>query len=136
MQSFFLTSGLLVLCAGRPTEPGGKALRCQLVRADAHAGAYAPRDAQATVRAAAFRNLENCLFFTFLFTTHSVPLMRENRAQCSLLCLCIAVVIVLCIILVGEPSKGQTSKPCHRILSQCRHMHFNACKKNISCDYI
>lgn len=54
-----LKSGLFVLHAGGPTQPGGEALRRQSLRADAHAGAHASRDAQAAVRRAA-RCLSDC----------------------------------------------------------------------------
>lgn len=39
-----------VVHPGRPGQPSGQALRGQPLRADAHAGADAPRDAEASVR--------------------------------------------------------------------------------------
>lgn len=50
MWGFCLKSGLLILHAGWPTQPGGEALCSQSLRADAHAGAHASRNTQATVR--------------------------------------------------------------------------------------
>lgn len=61
-EVFCLKSGLFVLHAGWPAQPGGEALCSQSLRADAHAGAHASRDAQASVRMAAVLRKENlCL---------------------------------------------------------------------------
>lgn len=53
-----------VVRPGRPGQPGGEALRGQPLRTDAHAGADAPRDAQASVRTQL--NFGNFLHFFFV----------------------------------------------------------------------
>lgn len=61
MWAVCLKSGLFVLIAGGPTQPGGEALCGQSLRADAHAGAHASRDAQTSVRTAAFYFSNFCI---------------------------------------------------------------------------
>lgn len=45
-------SGLLVLCAGWPTQPSGEAVCGQSVRANTHPGAHTSREPQTAVRRA------------------------------------------------------------------------------------